>query len=651
MMKLTLKKVRTKIKSVACFFLVGILMLGISLPTYATTDTEAPEIDLNSIKLNKTVFDDPHESPHISIKIYDASEIQTAALSYTINGKLNAANIVLEYNSATGYYEGTIQYENYDSEAESMIGYYGDYVLYTAYAVDIYGNTTNLYGFDAPAGNFSVVSNGPKDETAPTIDYDNIEIKSAIAEGEKGSISVPIYDDSRIYRTYAVYTHKNSASISKTVVLNKNANGKYEAKISFEEGERSPQGCYQLAYIYAVDAFFNEVYLYNTSNNHFNEGDNAIFNRVLRSLENLDFVYGVDAGNVESDISIKSITVSNRFYNKGTVEKVTIEFESKTEIHQATVMYYLNEMQSFSTGMEKVGPNTYIATMPLYLYGNWHLAMVEVSDVHGNTFKLNDKRDIDFTDGIATDLSDGDCYVGIMDEETGVCISNSEMDDTTTLSVEEQSLEGEFYVEMLGEGCTGIEMYELQVDGKIGAGTAVAFKAPNGLKDGDEVTVVHKKHDGTIETFEVIVEDGLIVIETDEFSPFLIKVTGSWAPPVTGGDSSDSSGTGGEDDMGDSSGAGNEGGTGGTDTDNEGGTNGSGTGSGEGVGGSTDAEDEEDTTDSSKPNCDETSKTPSDGENHKKPGISPIVIVAICVAVMALGAGGFVFVRKKYYKG
>ncbi len=622
-----MKHVLKKIKSIACLVMVGMLLFSVGIPTYATQDTEAPVFDFDSITLSKTSFDNPYESPRVSIKISDASEIEMVSLSYTINGKINAASAILEYNSASGCYEGDIQYDYYDYEADCRIGYYGDYVLAVAYAVDIYGNTTNLYDLNVPAGNFSVVSNGPKDVTAPNIDYENIEVTGSIAEGESGSISVPISDDSVLYNVYARYTHENSGTVSKLITLKKNANGKYEAPLYFEDSEQAPQGRYQLAYIYAVDAYYNEVYLYNTANNHFNEGDNAIFNRVLKNLENLDFVYGTDAGEVESDVKIESISVSNRFYNKGSVEKVTIVFDSKTEINQINIMYYLNETQQFITGMEKTGPNTFIATMPLYLYGDWHLCLLEISDVYGNTIKLNDKRYLTFADGINTDLSDGDCYVGIVDEETGICISNSVMDDTTTLTVEEQELEGDVYYAMMGEDETAISLYEIQVEGSIGEGTAVAFEAPEGMSDGQKVTVVHQKHDGTTETFEVVVEDGLIVIETDEFSPFLIKVNGTWAPPETSGGSGTTTtpGSGSEEESGDSSDEGRE---------NE-------------SGNPSDEESEDESGTSSDKEDDDDAVIPPTTGAGEKPGIKSIIIVAICSAVIALGVGAFILLRKK----
>ncbi len=626
-MKYLLKKIRP----IMSLLVVGIMLLGSVMPAYAIEDNQAPVFDMDSIVLSKNVFDNPYECPHISVKISDESEIEMASFSYTINGKLNAASVILTYNAESRCYEGDILYSHYDYEADSLLGYYGDYVLSGAYAVDIYGNTTNLYDLNIPAGNFSVVSSGPKDVTAPNIDYGNIEVTSTIAVGEKGHISVPIQDDSALYQVYARYTHKNSSSISKHIGLTKNANGRYEAAISFEETAQTPEGCYQLAYIYAVDAYFNEVYLYNVSNDYFNEGDNAIFNRVLTNLENLDFVYGTDAGKVETDISIESIAVSNRFYNKGTVEKVTIVFDSKTEINQVDIMYYLNEMQQFGTGMEKVGPNTFIATMPLYIYGNWHLSSLVISDVYGNTIRLNDKRDLDFADGVATDLSDGDCYVGILDEETGICISNNLMDDTTTLSVEEQALEGEVFHAMLGGEGTGVALYDIQVEGSIGEDTAVAFGAPAGVSDGEEVIVVHQKHDGTNETFEVVVEDGLVVIETDEFSPFLIKMEGDWTPPPPEEDETVTNpGTEENDDVEDESG---------TTSDSE-------------------DEDESDApTDG--PESEDESETPDDKEDEnasatqptpdekEKPGIKPVIIVLICLAVVGIGAGVFGVLRKK----
>lgn len=636
------KRLKKYTRSCISGFLVGILLLGLGIPAYATEDTQAPVIDFDSITLSHTSITDPMVSPTISVKVTDESAIEMVAFSYTINGKLNAANVVLEYNAQTDRYEGEIQYDYYDPDEECCVGYYGDYILSSANAVDVYGNTANHSELNVPNGNFSVVGGGAMDITAPSIDCSDIQVTGTIEVEGRGIVSVPILDDSKLYHVYARFTHENSGSVIKQVTLKKSSNGRYEGELFFEEGESVPQGRYQLAHIYAVDAFFNEIYLYNTANNHFNDGENTIFNRVLEDLNHLDFVYGTDAGVVETDVKISSISVSNRFYNKGSTEKLTVVFDSKTEIERVNLMYYLNEMQQFMTGMEKTGTNTFSGTMPLFLYGNWHLCVLEVYDVHGNMIKLNDTRDLTFSDGIRTDLSDGDCYVGILDEETGICISDNFMDDTTQLTVNEQPLEGELYEEMLGEDCTGVALYDIEVTGTLGAVTSVAFEAPAGVEDGEEVVIVHHEDDGTNEEFEVIVEDGLVVIETDDFSPFLVKINGEWTPPAPSGGDETSSSTG--------SGSDSQGG----DTSEEDGdasdSDVSDTESGDSTDGVTDEEDAKDPSKENGSEKDEVSDAGNTSDKQEKGKIKPIVIVIIVVAVLALGAGGYIFYRKKIQK-
>ena len=222
--------------------LLGLLLLAIGIPVYATQDTEPPVVDWDSVEVSKSVITDPFEKPIIKLKVSDESEIQQVSVSYTINGKLNAASAILEYNSATGYYEGEVQYNHMDSETSLQKGFYGDYVFLGVNAVDVYGNTTNAYDVNVPTGNFSVVSDMPKDDIAPNIDWENIVISSTISVGGSGMISVPISDESEIYEAYAYFTHKNSGSISKVVGLSKSANGNYEGKIKFEESENAPEG-------------------------------------------------------------------------------------------------------------------------------------------------------------------------------------------------------------------------------------------------------------------------------------------------------------------------------------------------------------------------------------------------------------------------
>ncbi|MBR5315246.1 MAG: hypothetical protein IKU44_00520, partial [Firmicutes bacterium] len=164
-------------------------------------------------------------------------------------------------------------------------------------------------------------------------------------------------------------------------------------------------------------------------------------------------------------------------------------------------------------------------------YGTYELWYIEAVDIYGcqKVFydpvrKQHFEDYIDLSNGIEMDFSDYDYYVAIVDEETGLGVSDTKLDETTDLIVEEGELEGSLFEDLEEEDGIGIAIYDVEVEGNRDDETVTSFVAPEGMLDGDKVTIVHKRHDGTNETFDTEVKHGRITIETDEFSPFLVQI-------------------------------------------------------------------------------------------------------------------------------
>lgn len=511
-----MKKMINRIVVIIVSFALVVTSVGFIPGSYAAEDTEGPQLDMASMEINKQIITDPYEAPTVKVKVTDQSEIESVNFFYSLGEDYGSvATAMLEYNASTGYYEGSVGYDgrDYDIGEYAVMAFYGDYKLKYIQAMDVYGNITSMDNLHLPNMNFSVVGGVSGDASAPVIDFDHITVEAPKGNETKAFVTVPVTDESKIIHGTLSYFNKNGDGVAS--FLSKKSDGIYQFELNL-----SSKGQYQFERMEIIDANFNRIAILNCDSIFYSEG---AYSGIAKSLGHLDFQYG-ESSSEELEVSIKSMELSNAIIEREAEnETLKVTFDSSIPLDVAYASCRSKSVVSGPVGT-KIDDYTFEFQLPAYYYGQWLFEHLSVMDIYGNCIMFYDLDVEPWTDGVLADLSDGDYYVGIIDPETGLGVSDSEFDHTTKLDVDEEAIDGNLGQDMVSEDAIGIGMYEVDVTGKRDDKTAVSFVAPEGCIDGDIVEIVHKRHDGTNEIFAAEVKHGRITIETDEFSPFVIQV-------------------------------------------------------------------------------------------------------------------------------
>ncbi len=112
----------------------------------------------------------------------------------------------------------------------------------------------------------------------------------------------------------------------------------------------------------------------------------------------------------------------------------------------------------------------------------------------------------------------------VEDTNNGVAVVGKK-DIDSTLTVEKLDTNSDVYKELVKklESSKVLGSYEVKLNGNYEGKLSVSFNVDN-TYNGQNVTVLHKKSDGTIETFAKVVTDGKVTVEVDELSPFVIAL-------------------------------------------------------------------------------------------------------------------------------
>ena len=133
----------------------------------------------------------------------------------------------------------------------------------------------------------------------------------------------------------------------------------------------------------------------------------------------------------------------------------------------------------------------------------------------------------------------------ILYKKTGTFVSNSTMDDTSKLKVDELKNKGGKFSKLSEKGYNVKGFYEVKVKGKCDMSnedTKVCFDAPKGFKNGDKLRIRHLLSDGSVQTQDAKVRFGKKPITKKDTPVVETKKRGRPAKTVSVSDSSDSSG-------------------------------------------------------------------------------------------------------------
>ncbi len=495
-------------------------------------DKTGPTVDVSNISVDKSEVEiGGRVTFSVGVTVdtdsYDKNGIQYVTLTYS--NVDNGYSIDGEYNEKTGKYDFTTP----------PLQFYGKNEIDSIRVADLYGNVTiyqdknityfrgawdNAIDVDMSSGDFTVTGGTGDDTTAPNIMLDTISIDNKEIElNGYVTLSVKIEDDSPI--AYAELLYYNAASGCSSVAEYNESKGTYDFIMT-----SSVYGENEIAMIRAKDAYGNEKKYIDKScaywENALTDGDEADL-----SAGNFNVVGGNNNDNEGPSINIASIKIDKNTASLNERIKLYLEVTDDSGIQDVELVYE-NADNGYQTQGEynsETGLYEFIMFSPVY--GKNEVSSIRATDRYGNTTIYQDKNITYYRgawDGATdVDLSAGDFYVGIQDENTGIFVSNSSLDDTSRLYVDVKDKKGNEYEKLLEKGYKGENFYEIHMSGKYDFSkedARVFFKAPDGTKNGDRVRIRHLLSDGTIQTEDRYVEDGKIWIDVRQFSPFLLEV-------------------------------------------------------------------------------------------------------------------------------
>ncbi len=113
----------------------------------------------------------------------------------------------------------------------------------------------------------------------------------------------------------------------------------------------------------------------------------------------------------------------------------------------------------------------------------------------------------------------------LYNDPNGVTVYGAKYLDST-LTVEKLDTKADVYKELNKrlEGKKLLGAFEVKLNGEYEGKLNVSFNVDSKY-NGEKATVLHKKSNGTVETFEKVITDGKVTVEVDELSPFVIALS------------------------------------------------------------------------------------------------------------------------------
>ena len=303
-----------KIKKVISVLVIATLFVmsfaGISLSyVSAAADVTAPIVDVSTLRVSQKTAT-AGDTVKVSVKVTDETEINSVRISYRRPKTNNNTLVWLDYNAATGYYDGDIKIEENSEDGLWKIDYI--YVSDKFYNSRQINNTNvNSYGenADLSIADFEVMGT-VADITAPIVDVSTLGVSQKTATaGDTVKVSVKVTDETEINSVRISYRRPKTNNNTLVWLDYNAATGYYDGDIKIEEN--SEDGLWKIDYIYVSDKFYNSRQINNTNVNSY--GENA-------------------------DLSIADFEVveDNRYNTISPLENVTV-YTSNTTVSNATI--------------------------------------------------------------------------------------------------------------------------------------------------------------------------------------------------------------------------------------------------------------------------------------------------------------------------
>ena len=192
-----------KIKKVISVLVIATLFVmsfaGISLSyVSAAADVTAPIVDVSTLRVSQKTAT-AGDTVKVSVKVTDETEINSVRISYRRPKTNNNTLVWLDYNAATGYYDGDIKIEENSEDGLWEIDYiYVSDKFYNSRQI----NNTNVSSYgentDLSIADFEVMGT-VADITAPIVDVSTLGVSQKTATaGDTVKVSVKVTDETEI---------------------------------------------------------------------------------------------------------------------------------------------------------------------------------------------------------------------------------------------------------------------------------------------------------------------------------------------------------------------------------------------------------------------------------------------------------------------
>ena len=323
-----------KIKKVISVLVIATLFVmsfaGISLSyVSAAADVTAPIVDVSTLRVSQKTAT-AGDTVKVSVKVTDETEINSVRISYRRPKTNNNTLVWLDYNAATGYYDGDIKIEENSEDGLWKIDYI--YVSDKFYNSRQINNTNvNSYGenADLSIADFEVMGT-VADITAPIVDVSTLGVSQKTATaGDTVKVSVKVTDETEINSVRISYRRPKTNNNTLVWLDYNAATGYYDGDIKIEEN--SEDGLWKIDYIYVSDKFYNSRQINNTNVNSY--GENA-------DLSIADFeVMGTVADITAPIVDVSTLGVSQKTATAGDTVKVSVKVTDETEINSVRISY------------------------------------------------------------------------------------------------------------------------------------------------------------------------------------------------------------------------------------------------------------------------------------------------------------------------
>ena len=323
-----------KIKKVISVLVIATLFVmsfaGISLSyVSAAADVTAPIVDVSTLRVSQKTAT-AGDTVKVSVKVTDETEINSVRISYRRPKTNNNTLVWLDYNAATGYYDGDIKIEENSEDGLWEIDYiYVSDKFYNSRQI----NNTNVSSYgentDLSIADFEVMGT-VADITAPIVDVSTLGVSQKTATaGDTVKVSVKVTDETEINSVRISYRRPKTNNNTLVWLDYNAATGYYDGDIKIEEN--SEDGLWEIDYIYVSDKFYNSRQINNTNVSSYGENTD---------LSIADFeVMGTVADITAPIVDVSTLGVSQKTATAGDTVKVSVKVTDETEINSVRISY------------------------------------------------------------------------------------------------------------------------------------------------------------------------------------------------------------------------------------------------------------------------------------------------------------------------